>query len=65
MSWGTGWEAKTIEIGLEDEVFYQMKSQFRLGSKNVDEFPKSRRLIESGNNPEMPLGWVKVRIEKI
>ena len=64
MSWGTGWEAKTIGIGLTNEVFYQMKSQFRLGRKNVDEFPKSRRLIESGNTPEMPLGWVKVKIEK-
>lgn len=64
MSWGTGWEAKTIGIGLTDEVFYQMKSRFRLGRKNVDEFPKSRRLIENGNVPEMPLGWVKVRIEK-
>jgi len=64
ISWGTGWEAKTIGISLEDEVFYQIKSQFRLGRRNVDEFPKSRRLIESGNTPEMPLGWVKMRVEK-
>jgi len=55
-AWATGWGAKTIGIGLEDDVFYRMKSQFRLGRKDEEEFPKSRRLIESGSAAEMPLG---------
>lgn len=63
MSWGTGWGAKTVGVGLTNAVFDEVRSRFRLGRKNEEEFPKSRRLIESGNAPQMPMGWVKLRVE--
>ncbi|MHA1974148.1 MAG: type III-A CRISPR-associated RAMP protein Csm5 [Candidatus Hodarchaeales archaeon] len=65
IAWGTGWNPKTIGLTMTDDIFYHVKRQYRLGRKNEDEFPKSRRLIEIGNAPEMPLGWIKVRIEDV
>lgn len=61
MSWGTGWRAKTIDLAMDIDTFNDVINEFNLdkgSSPNV--FPKTRRLTERGNVPEMPLGWVRV-----
>ena len=54
---------QNTQIGsvLDDDVFDEVCKRYRLGRSGW-EFPKSCRLIESGNQPEMPLGWVKLTL---
>lgn len=62
ISWGTGWNAKTLQSILDPELFQLIRSQFRLGRRESNIFPKTRRLVEKNNIPEMPLGWVKLKL---
>ncbi|HGE71690.1 TPA: type III-A CRISPR-associated RAMP protein Csm5 [Candidatus Poribacteria bacterium] len=60
ISWGTGWSSKTIGLALDDDIFYYVIDKFNLDRGRKTVFPKTRRIVERGNIPEMPLGWIKV-----
>jgi CRISPR-associated protein Csm5 len=64
LGWGTGWTAKTVGMVLQDDPrFPELVSRYRLDRGRVaPAFPKTRRLIERGNTPELPLGWVRFRL---
>lgn len=64
LGWGTGWLSKTIGMALSDELLDFVRSRFRLGRRGAEEFPKSSRLIEINRTPQMPLGWIKVKLEQ-
>lgn len=60
LAWGSGWQTMTIGRLFQDEpVFNQLRSMYRLGRKNVDVFPKSRRVVY--DEKIYPLGWIHVR----
>jgi len=61
VGWGTGWLGMTVGSALDDDVFLEVCERYRLG-RDGWEFPKSCRLIEVGNQAEMPLGWVKLTL---
>lgn len=62
MSWGTGWNAKTLGSALSgDQGFPDVRDRYRLGRPGAP-FPKSRRLVERGGIPTEPMGWVKVTL---
>ena len=62
ISWGTGWASKTIIGNLMDEdLLGEVVGRFNLDKgRGYSVFPKTRRIIERGNIPEMPLGWIRV-----
>ena len=60
ISWGTGWSSKTIGLALDDNIFNAVIDKFNLDKGRKSVFPKTRRIIERGNIPEMPLGWIRV-----
>lgn len=60
IAWGTGWSAKTVGEALDNEVLAAAMENFRLGKRNYDIFPKTRRLVVRGNVPETPMGWIRV-----
>jgi CRISPR/Cas system CSM-associated protein Csm5 (group 7 of RAMP superfamily) len=63
VGWGTGWAAKTVTdiVTREDnDLWQEVRNTFRLGRLNVDDFPKTRRLLYQGQNPISPLGWVQL-----
>ncbi|MFV9505486.1 MAG: type III-A CRISPR-associated RAMP protein Csm5 [Oscillochloridaceae bacterium umkhey_bin13] len=62
LAWGAGWLSKTVGTALTADELAMVRSQFRLGRNGVDEFPKSRRLVERGGGPSAPLGWVRLRL---
>ncbi|NCC36526.1 MAG: S1 RNA-binding domain-containing protein, partial [Chloroflexia bacterium] len=62
LAWGTGWQSKTIGMHLAKEEMEMVRQTFRLGRAGVNEFPKTRRLIERGGNPSAPLGWIRLRL---
>lgn len=73
LGWGGGWDSKTFGEALtaDDKKFYKIVKKYeqkmvRQGSFSPgDRFPKSRRLmVNEGNNPLLPLGWVKVKMEE-
>ena len=73
IGWGTGYHAHTItSLFADDEespenLWMDVRKRFRLGESrsrrgNYDdrEFPKTRRILYRGQNPVVPLGWVKI-----
>ena len=62
ISWGTGWNAKTLQSVLSPELMQLIRAQFRLGRRESNVFPKTRRLVERNNVPEEPLGWIKIKL---
>lgn len=62
LAWGAGWLSKTVGMYLSDDELAMVRDQFRLGRAGVEEFPKSRRLVERGGRPGAPLGWVRLRL---
>jgi CRISPR-associated protein Csm5 len=63
LGWGTGWLTKTVGLALDPGDLAAIREQYHLGRSDHELFPKTRRLIERANVPELPLGWVKVRLE--
>jgi CspA family cold shock protein len=61
MSWGTGWTSKTVGSALDQSLIEEARRRYRLGRKGLT-FPKTRRLVERGNTPQEPFGWVLVRL---
>ncbi len=73
LGWGGGWDSKTLGALLtaDEERFAQIvqrykKQMLREGSFYPgDRYPKSRRVVVRGEKPFQPLGWIKVRMERI
>jgi CRISPR-associated protein Csm5 len=69
IGWGTGWLAKAGGPALRDqEGFDEVRQRYHLGYSNMPfmPFPKSRRLVETApDRPEIPVGWVKARLEEV
>jgi CRISPR type III-A-associated RAMP protein Csm5 len=78
LSWGAGWNAKTVGDLLSEEVMWEVRRRYALGQpptargrwepKREQAFPRSRRLlVKRGNNaeaePGVPLGWVRIAVE--
>lgn len=62
MSWGTGWNAKTVGSVLPEELVKYAREEFRLGRTGQILFPKTRRVVIRNGKPDSVMGWVKVRI---
>ncbi len=76
IGWGTGYDSKTITpLFTHDEndpeaakkLLMDLRKRFRLGQSRSGretyderEFPKTRRIFYSGQNPVSPFGWVKI-----
>ncbi len=64
LGWGTGWTAKTIGLLLRGRPeLTSLVQRFRLDrGRGSRPFPKTRRLVERGGRPALPLGWVRLRL---
>ena len=73
IGWGTGYHANTVtSLFTNDEespedLQMDLRERFRLGESrsrrgHYDErkFPKTRRILYRGENPTVPLGWIKI-----
>jgi len=58
MSWGSGWRGMTGDWASAEQV-NTFRELFGLGKKGHPLFPKTRRLVVSGE-PRYPLGWVRL-----
>jgi CRISPR type III-A-associated RAMP protein Csm5 len=67
LGWGAGWHGMTIGRLLQDRQgfdFEGLRSKFDLGKRGVVEFPKTRKIIFKQNQPEYPIGWVKISLKE-
>ena len=73
IGWGTGYHANTVtSLFTNDEespenLQIDLRERFKLGESRSQrghyderEFPKTRRILYRGQNPNAPLGWVKI-----
>lgn len=58
MSWGSGWRGMTGDWASKQQVDV-FRELFGLGKKGHALFPKTRRLVVSGE-PKLPMGWVRL-----
>lgn len=74
LGWGGGWDSKTFGdiLTRDGQVFEKVvekygKTMVRQGKyKAGDTYPKSRRVVvNSSEQPECPLGWIKVKMESV
>ncbi len=73
LGWGGGWDSKTFGWVLTEqpEVFAQVvrrygKKMVRQGSyRPGDRYPKSRRVVVRQGQAAFPLGWIRVRMERM
>ncbi len=66
LGWGTGWTAKTVGLLLRGRPeLAQIVQRLRLDrGRGSNPFPKTRRLVERGERPLLPLGWVRVTMSQ-
>jgi CRISPR-associated protein Csm5 len=73
MSWGSGWDAKTVTDQFDAGHFDEIRRTLRLkvgqprGSSTPlpkQDSPKSRKIAFENGQPQEPLGWVKVTVEE-
>lgn len=64
LSWGSGWHFMTGDW-LTPAQKSLVRKLFGLGKRNVDEFPKTRRLAVENGKPYVPLGWVLLQVEEM
>jgi len=70
VGWGTGWLSKTFGKMLQGDAqaFERMVRDYRLtmerGRQPGDPFPRSRHLVRRGEHPAVPLGWMKVTLQR-
>lgn len=70
MSWGGGWDAKTLgdQLSANSTLMEQIIDRYRLSMskerKAGDAFPRSRRIYFDRSGPAMPMGWVLVRMQE-
>ncbi len=73
VGFATGWRAKTVLGGLSDDdpLLERIVHDFNLdrgggrqsrGYTRGQPFPKARHLAWVGNNPALPMGWLRVRV---
>jgi CRISPR-associated protein Csm5 len=64
LGWGTGWTAKTVGLLLRGRPeLAQIVQRLRLDrGRGSSPFPKTRRLVERGSRPLLPLGWVRIAL---
>ncbi len=60
MAWGSGWVGMTGNW-LHGSDLEAVRKEKKLGKKEVDVFPKTRRLAMKDGVPCLPLGWVMVK----
>jgi CRISPR-associated protein Csm5 len=75
VGFAAGWRAKTVLGGLADDdpLLERIVHDFSLdrgggrgrGYTQGEPFPKARHLAWVGGNPALPLGWLRVRMEKV
>ena len=73
LGWGGGWDSKTFGAILthQPRVFATIVKKYgkkiiRQGEYKPGSFPKSRRVVvNAGGQPVRPLGWIKVRMERV
>lgn len=59
IGWGTGWRSKTAAEALGPEGVARLRRLFGLG--RGDPFPRTRRILFEGEQPTLPLGWIRLR----
>lgn len=68
IGWGGGWEMKTVTNPLTEDLedeYRDICQTYRLGHRNSDVFPKTRRLAYENNQPVAPLGWIALYPEEV
>jgi CRISPR-associated protein Csm5 len=78
LGWGGGWDSKTFGAILTENPKYfaqiannpKYRMMIRQRGQTLtynegDRFPKSRRLRIKDNQPVRPLGWIKVKMERV
>ncbi len=73
LGWGGGWDSKTFAYVLTKDpaVFYQVVKKYgpqmdrKKSFERGDRFPKSRRVVVREEQAVSPLGWVKVKMERV
>jgi CRISPR-associated protein Csm5 len=73
LGWGGGWDSKTLGDLLtgNSQAFFQVVKRFerqmdrQRSFRKGDRYPKSRRVIVRDEQPQMPLGWIRVRMERV
>jgi CRISPR-associated protein Csm5 len=73
LGWGGGWDSKTLgeHLTANPEAFYQVVKRFerqmdrQKSFKKGDRYPKSRRVIVRDEQPIAPLGWIRVKMERV
>lgn len=69
MSWGGGWNAKTVgdQLAADPTQLERLIDRYHLSKSRErrpgDAFPRSRRIYFDRNGPAMPMGWVLVRTQ--
>lgn len=73
ISWGSGFNPKTVTSLFEEGLFDEVRLAFDLGKFDRDQrgnrvmvkpFPKSRKVVFENGNPKEPLGWVRLTISE-
>lgn len=73
LGWGGGWDSKTLgdHLTRDPNAFYEVVKKFerqmdrQRSFQRGDRYPKSRRLVVRNEQPVSPLGWIKVKMERI
>ncbi len=73
IGWGTGYHSNTVTSSFTQRNnppvdLMQLRERYRLGRSRSNQqnpyddraFPKTRRILYRGQNPVVPLGWVKI-----
>ncbi|MER2600175.1 MAG: type III-A CRISPR-associated RAMP protein Csm5 [Caldilineales bacterium] len=69
ISWGGGWNAKTLgdQLSANPDQLEKIIDRYRLSKSRErrpgDTFPRSRRIYFDRTGPAMPMGWVLVRTQ--
>jgi len=63
MAWGTGWQGMTLGSAIAgSREFATIRASFRSDRPGTP-FPRSRRLVQRGQAPSMPLGWLRLEMK--
>lgn len=60
ISWGSGWKFMTGDF-IPEEILVNIKSRLRLGKNNFNFFPKSRKIVFDGNQPDTLAGFIRIK----
>jgi len=60
ISWGGGWKSMIGDY-LDDKWLKYFRSEYKLGKKDFEIFPKTRKIIFDEDEPKYLPGWIKVK----